>query len=123
MVEGFPPVTRPRMLDVARPESLRKFAMLFVGTLKSPKLWNRFGPFPGLVPPMMSYCTLPTGGVVERLIWVFRPDDVMGGVLCAWLYSEKGRSRRSRMNRGTKRYRRGPLSDEFGTLFLMIHPQ
>jgi len=42
MFEIFPPVTRPRMLDVARPESLRKFAMLLLGTLKSPKLLNRF---------------------------------------------------------------------------------
>ena len=39
MLERFPPVTRPRMLDVARPELLRKFAMLLFGTLKSPKLW------------------------------------------------------------------------------------
>jgi hypothetical protein len=38
ILDGFPPVTRPRMFDVAKPESLRKFAMLFVGTLKLPKL-------------------------------------------------------------------------------------
>ena len=36
--DGLPPVTRPRMFDVAKPESLRKFAMLLFGTLKLPKL-------------------------------------------------------------------------------------
>jgi hypothetical protein len=38
MLERFPPVTRPRMFDVAKPDSLRKFAMLLFGTLKLPKL-------------------------------------------------------------------------------------
>ncbi len=38
MLEIFPPVTRPRMFDVARPESFRKFAMLLFGTPNSPKL-------------------------------------------------------------------------------------
>src|SRR5438128_12510349 len=87
MFEMFPPVTRPRMLDVARPESLRKFAMLFVGTLKSPKLWNRFVPLrpPGRVPPVMSYCTVPEGGVAERLTWVFNPEGVMGAAAWAGL--------------------------------------
>jgi len=36
--DTFPPVTRPSMLDVGRAVSLRKFAMLFAGTLKFPKL-------------------------------------------------------------------------------------
>ena len=36
--ERFPPVTRPRMFDVASPELFKKFAMLLLGTLKSPKL-------------------------------------------------------------------------------------
>ena len=80
MFEIFPPVTRPRMLEVARPESLRKFAMLWLGTLKSPKLWNRLVPPPGLVPPVMSNCTCPAGGVAERLTCVFSPDGVIGGV-------------------------------------------
>jgi hypothetical protein len=55
MFEMFPPVTRPRIFEVGRPESLRKLAMLFEGTLKFPKLWNRFVPPPGLVPPVMLY--------------------------------------------------------------------
>ena len=70
---------------MARPESLRKFAMLLFGTLKSPKLWNRFVPPPGLVPPVMSYCTAPADGVRERSICVFSPDGVMGGAARAWL--------------------------------------
>jgi hypothetical protein len=50
----FVPVTRPRMFDVGSPVSFKKLAMLFVGTPKSPKLWNRFVPPPGLVPPVIS---------------------------------------------------------------------
>src|SRR5215472_14649686 len=41
MLERFPPVTRPRMFEVARPESLRKLAMLSLGTLNSPKLMKQ----------------------------------------------------------------------------------
>ena len=78
-VRDIPPVTRPRMLDVARPESFRKFAMLWLGTLKSPKLWNRLVPPPGRVPPVMSYCTCPAGGVT-RVTCVFNPDGVIGDV-------------------------------------------
>ena len=66
---------------MARPESLRKFAMLWLGTLKSPKLWNRFAPPPGLVPPVMSYWVCPPTEI-GPLTWVFRPDGVMGGA--AW---------------------------------------
>jgi hypothetical protein len=56
MFEMFPPVMRPRMFEVAKlGVSLRKFAMLLLGTPKSPKLWKRFAPPPGLVPPVMSY--------------------------------------------------------------------
>src|SRR5678815_5014899 len=92
MFEIFPPVTRPRILDVAKPESLRKFAMLWLGTLKSLKLWNRFAPPPGLVPPVMSYCTFPAGGAADRLTCVLSPDGVIGG----WArVTEHGRTRRS----------------------------
>ena len=38
MLDGLFPVTRPRMLEVGRAVSFRKLAMLFVGTLNSPKL-------------------------------------------------------------------------------------
>src|SRR5262249_47649410 len=95
MLDGLPPLMRPRMLAVGKfgsstvpfrsidPE-LRKFAMLLVGTLKLPKLWNKLVPAapPGRVPPVMSYCTFPGGGVWDRLTCVLRPDDVMGEV--AW---------------------------------------
>lgn len=36
--EMFPLVTRPRMFEVGNAVSLRKLAMLLLGTLKSPKL-------------------------------------------------------------------------------------
>src|SRR5215472_10692668 len=84
---------RPRMLEVGRfgasntpfrsidPE-LRKFAMLLVGTLKLPKLWNRFTPPPGLVPPVMSYCVFPAGGIADRVTCVFNPEGVIGAA--AW---------------------------------------
>jgi hypothetical protein len=52
MFEEFPPVTRLRMLVVRAPLSFRKFAVLFVPTLKLPKLWNKLVPF--LAPPVMS---------------------------------------------------------------------
>ena len=83
MLEIFPPVTRPRMFDVARPELLRKFAMLLLGTPNSPKLWKRFAPPPGLVPPVMSYWTFPEGSVEGGLTRVLSPDDVMGGTVWA----------------------------------------
>ncbi len=51
----FPPVTRPRILLVGSAVSFRKLAMLLMGTLKLPKLWNRFVPPPGRVPPVMLY--------------------------------------------------------------------
>ena len=50
--------------------------MLLVGTLKSPKLWNRF--VPALVPPVMSYWVLPPVVRKGSLTRVFRPDGVMG---------------------------------------------
>src|SRR5215510_15028242 len=78
MFEMFPPVTRPKMFDVARPELLRKFAILLLGTLKSPKLCNRFPPPPGLVPPVMSYWTLPEGRLAGGLTCVLSPEGVMG---------------------------------------------
>src|SRR5215813_7037741 len=91
ILDGLPPLMRPRMLEVAKPEgrmmfgfagsidpALRKFAMLLVGTLKLPKLWNRFVPPPGLVPPVISYWVFPAGGIAERLTCVLSPDDVMG---------------------------------------------
>jgi hypothetical protein len=87
MVDALPPVTRPRMLDVGRLESLRKLAMLFVGTLKSPKLWNRFVLPPGLVPPVMLY-VLPFG-----VTMVLSPDEVMGGGV--WAEVRVVKSRRS----------------------------
>ncbi len=79
MLEMFPPVTRPRILEVGAPVLFRKLAILLLGTLKLPKLWNRFVPPPGLVPPVMSYCTCPGGGVADRVICVFSPDGVIGG--------------------------------------------
>src|SRR5215469_10035524 len=95
MLDGLPPLMRPRMSEVGKPEGrmalgsagsidpeLRKFAMLLLGTLKFPKLWNRFGPPPGLVPPVMSYCVFPAGGVGERVTCVLSPDDVMGEAAC-----------------------------------------
>src|SRR6478609_1204634 len=80
MLEIFSPVTRPRMFDVARPESLKKFAMLRLGTLKSPKLWNKLVPLapPGRVPPVMLYCVCPLGSETGGLTCVLRPDPVMG---------------------------------------------
>src|SRR5437867_12619175 len=53
--------------------------MLLIGTLKLPKLWNKFGPLPGLVPPVMSYWVFPAGGACDRLTRVFSPEDVIGG--------------------------------------------
>ena len=78
--EILSPVTRPRMFDVGSDVSFRKFAMLLLGTPNSPKLWKRFAPPPGLVPPVMSYWALPEGSVEGGLTRVFRPDDVIGGV-------------------------------------------
>src|SRR4029078_175213 len=72
------PVMRPRMLDVGTPELFRKFAILFVGTLKSPKLWKRFVPPPGLVPPVILYCVCPLGRMTAGPTCVFRPEPVMG---------------------------------------------
>ena len=76
MFEGFPPVTRPRMLEVGKEVLLTKLAVWFAGTPNSPKLWKRFGPLPGLVPPVMSK-EVPCCVTV-----VFNPEDVMGDV--AW---------------------------------------
>src|SRR5215831_9408031 len=56
--------------------------MLLVGTLKLPKLWYRFSPPPGLVPPVMLYCVCPLARGSGALTCVLRPDDVMGAV--AW---------------------------------------
>src|SRR5215467_6231374 len=89
MLDGLPPLMRPRMLAVGRfgsntvpfrstDPALRKFAMLLVGTLKLPKLWNRFSPPPGLVPPVMSYWIFPGGGVADRVTCVLSPEGVMG---------------------------------------------
>lgn len=78
MLEMFPPVMRPRMLDVGSAVSFRKLAMLLAGTPKSPKLWNRLVPPPGLVPPVMSYCTFPLGSVVGALTCVLSPEEVIG---------------------------------------------
>src|SRR5262245_60273107 len=88
MLDGFPPVTRPNMLLVGKPEprtlpprstdpEFKKLAILLVGTLKSPKLWNRFVPPHGLVLPVMSYCVFPAGGVEESVTCVLSPDEVM----------------------------------------------
>ena len=66
------------MFDVARPELFRKFAMLFDGTLKSPKLWKRFVPPPGLVPPVILYCVCPLGSMTDGPTCVLRPEPVMG---------------------------------------------
>ena len=99
------PVTRARMLDVGSPVSFRKLAMLLSGTLKSPKLWNRLVPPPGLVPPVMSYCTVPAGGVAERLTSVFSPEGVMGRA-CAWLLlgvTDKNGMKRAKMETITGR--------------------
>ena len=79
MFEILPPVTRPRMFEVGSAVSLRKLAILFVGTLKLPKLWNRLVPPPGLLPPVMLYrVELPTWMGLPTT--VFSPDEVMGAV-------------------------------------------
>src|SRR5215471_3392814 len=89
ILDGLPPLMRPRMLAVGRfgsstvpfrstDPALRKFAMLLVGTFKLPKLWNRFSPPPGLVPPVMSYWIFPGGGVADRVTCVLSPEGVMG---------------------------------------------
>jgi hypothetical protein len=52
-LETWPPLMRPVMLLVSYAVSLRKFAMLLVAILNWPKLWNRLGPLPGLVPLVM----------------------------------------------------------------------
>ena len=108
---------------MARPESLRKFAMLLLGTLKSPKLWNRFVPAPGLVPPVMSYWVFPAGGVAERLTCVFRPDGVIGDAAWAWLRlrlnegsTKEPRRRRTMMGREKVERAEEPTS------FLMFNP-
>ena len=44
MFEMFPPVTRPRMLEVARPESFRKLAMLLTGHIEIAKAMKEVGP-------------------------------------------------------------------------------
>src|SRR6478609_2779485 len=95
MLEIFSPVTRPRMFDVARPESLRKFAMLVVGTLKSPKLWNKLVPLvpPGRVPPVMLNCVCPLGRGTGGLTRVLRPDEVMGGVWAEEFRQAKNRTK------------------------------
>src|SRR5262245_23471227 len=85
--EGFPPVTRPSMFDVPKPESLRKFPMLLVGTPNSPKLWNKLGPLPGLVPPVMLYWTWPLGRLIGPLTCVFRPPE---GVIGAGTWARLG---------------------------------
>ena len=82
------------MLDVARPELLRKFAMLLLGTLKSPKLWKRLVPPPGLVPPVMLYCVCPLGRGTGGLTCVLRPDPVMGEA--AWTREVREANNRTR---------------------------
>jgi hypothetical protein len=77
------------MLEVGRPVSLRKLAMLLVGTLKSPKLWNKLTPPPGLVPPVMLYCVDPPTGMGPLTV-VFRPEEVIGGVCADATCSQKG---------------------------------
>src|SRR6476620_11894411 len=96
MLEIFPPVTRPRMFDVARPESLKKFALLRLGTLKSPKLWNKLVPLvpPGRVPPVMLYCVCPLGRETGGLTCVLRPDPVIGEA--AWTREVREANNRTR---------------------------
>src|SRR5262245_59130984 len=104
MFEMFPPVTRPRILLVAKPSAsklpfesndplFKKFAMLLLGTLKSPKLWNRFSPPPGLVPPVMLNWVWPFGRLMGADTAVFRPDDVIG-VTAGARETEHGMARR-----------------------------
>ena len=57
MLEGFPPVIRPKMFDtLASGRGLMspvwKRALSMAAILKSPKLWKRL--FPALVPPVMT---------------------------------------------------------------------
>jgi len=80
MFEMIPPVPQPRKFDVSSAVSLRKFAMLLLGTLNCPKLWNRFVPPPGLVPPVMLYWLCPVERLCGALIWVLRPEEVMGAL-------------------------------------------
>ena len=67
MLEILPPVTRARMLDVGRPELLRKLAVVLMGTLKLPKLWNTFPP-PHRVPFVMSIWVWPLGSESDRTL-------------------------------------------------------
>ena len=40
-------------------------------------------PPPGLVPPVMSYCTFPDGGFEGKFTLVFNPEGVIGGTCAA----------------------------------------
>src|SRR5262245_18884396 len=111
------------MFEVARPESLRKFAMLLVGTLKSPKLWNKLIPPPGLVPPVMLYWVCPLGSATGGLTCVFSPEGVMGDAAWAWLIlamTEKKRIRLAQIETMTCRKTRGTPAGP--AISLMLNP-
>ena len=56
MLDGDPPMTRLMIFDT--PPGLMKAAVFPGPTENWLKLWNRFGPFPGCVPPVM-FTVLP----------------------------------------------------------------
>ena len=85
-------MTRPKILVVARPVSLKKFAVSPVPTLKRPKLWNRLEPF--LVPPV-RLCVVPAWlMLVPRF-----PLGVIAVVTWAWQGSQFSNNRRITVNR------------------------
>ena len=79
------------------------------GTLKSPKLWKRFVPPPGLVPPVMLYWVCPPTAI-GPLTWVFNQKMVMGAVACAatYVYANQTEEEHSQGDRGAKRKSCGP---------------
>src|SRR6476620_11153963 len=89
--------------------------MLLVGTLETPKLWNKLVPLapPGRVPPVMLYCVCPLGRATAGLTCVFRPEPVMGEA--AWTkevrQANNRRSEQPRTRRGISRMRRVPLPE------------
>ncbi len=75
MLDTSPPVTRLRIFRVTRPGVvLLKSAVSAAPMLKRPKLWNRFGPFPGRAPPVIWYTVPPAPGAVTV---VPRPLEVI----------------------------------------------
>ena len=69
------------MLEVGSAVSFRKLAILLVGHTELAEAVEKICSASGLVPPVMSYWAFPSGGVVERLTCVFRPEGGDGRCL------------------------------------------